>query len=70
MATIVDVAGTLAILSKDPSRPGVSVDINCSYIKSIKSTDSIKIVGKVIQLGKTLAFTQVDIYRKSDGQQR
>jgi hypothetical protein len=32
----VDVLGTLALLAEDPSKPGVSVEINVSYLSAAK----------------------------------
>ena len=32
ICTIVDVVGTLALLSVDPTKPGVSVDLNCNQL--------------------------------------
>jgi acyl-coenzyme A thioesterase 13 len=67
-ATLVDVMGTLAILSQDPQRrAGVSVDINVSYVSPCKLGDTLVCTGRVVRTGRTLAFTQVDIARLSDG---
>eukprot|EP00128_Syssomonas_multiformis_P017407 Colp12_sorted_trinity150504_noHs@30876 len=66
-ATIVDVAGTLALLSKDPTRAGVSVDMNITYMNAAKVGEDVVIKAAVQKSGKTLGFTQVDIFRKSDG---
>ena len=36
-ATLIDVVGTIALLSVDPTRPGVSVEINASYCSAAKA---------------------------------
>lgn len=64
--TLVDVVGTMAALTRDPMRAGVSVDINVSFASAAKAGDTVRCEGRVLKQGKRLAFTQVDIYRKSD----
>ena len=66
IATIVDVVGTMAILTKDPLRAGVSVDLNVTYISAAKANEKIKIIGKVLKTGKRIAFSEVSFYRSSD----
>jgi acyl-coenzyme A thioesterase 13 len=64
--TIVDIVGTMALLTVDPTRPGVSVDLSVSFVSAAKAKESIIIEGKVLKSGKRLGFTQVDIYKASD----
>lgn len=66
IATIVDVVGTMAILTKDPLRAGVSIDLNVTYIAAAKANENIKIIGKVLKTGKRLAFSEVSFYRSKD----
>ncbi len=63
-ATIVDVVGTMALLTKDPLRPGVSVDLNVTYLAAAKLGETVRIVGKVLKSGKRLGFTEVSITSK------
>jgi acyl-coenzyme A thioesterase 13 len=63
----VDIVGTLALLAKDPTKPGVTVELNCSYVSAAKAGETVEVVGVVLKSGKKLGFTQVDIKRKSDG---
>eukprot|EP00941_MAST-03F_sp_MAST-3F-sp1_P005493 g5493.t1 len=56
---IVDVVGTLALLTINPTKPGVSVEMNTSFLSAAKSGSEIKIVGKVLKSGKKLGFTEV-----------
>ncbi|KAI8329606.1 esterase [Choanephora cucurbitarum] len=64
LATIVDVAGSLAIASKGLYATGVSTDINISYISGVKQGEKINIDARVDKLGKTLAFTSVELSNK------
>lgn len=64
--TIVDIVGTLALLSLDKTRPGVSVELNTSFVAAAQGNERIKVVGSVLKTGKRLGFTQVDIFG-SDG---
>lgn len=66
-ATLVDIVGTLALLTVDPTKAGVTVELNCSYASAAKAGDTVTVVGVVLKTGKKLGFTQVDITRNSDG---
>lgn len=68
ITTLVDVVGTMALLTKDASRAGVSIELSSSFTSAAKVGDSVLCVGKVTKYGKRLGFTQVDLFRKSDGQ--
>ena len=61
ISTIVDVVGTLALLGKDPSRAGVSVEMNQSFCTAAKIGERVSIAGIVLRYGKTLGFTEVTI---------
>lgn len=61
IATIVDVVGTLALLGVDPSRPGVSVEMNQSFCSTAKIGEQVRAVGTVLRHGRTLGFTEVTI---------
>ena len=41
ICTIVDVVGTMAILSLDVTKPGVSVDLNVSFVSAAKSGEQV-----------------------------
>jgi len=66
-ALLVDVVGTLALLARDGSRGGVSVDISCQYVESCEVTDTLRCEGRVLKLGARLGYTEVMLYRQSDG---
>jgi acyl-coenzyme A thioesterase 13 len=57
--TIVDVVGTMALLSLDPLRAGVSVDLSVSFTAAAKAGSRVRIEGRVLKTGKRLGFTQV-----------
>ena len=66
VATLVDVAGTVAIMTADAQgRPGVTTDLNVSYFAAGKG----KVVAEaaVLKSGRTLAFVSVDVRREEDG---
>jgi len=65
--TIIDIVGTMALLTLDHERAGVTVDLNASYTNAARVGDTLMIEGRVLKTGKTLGFTEVTINRKSDG---
>lgn len=68
VATLVDVVGTLAIMSADRDhRPGVSTDLNVSWFSPAPGGSSVLVEATVLKSGRTLAFVQVDLRREGDG---
>jgi acyl-coenzyme A thioesterase 13 len=68
-ATIVDIVGTMACLTKDPLRPGVSVDMAQTFLSAAKVGDKVWVEGKCLRSGKRLAFTEVVLRKDSrDGE--
>ncbi|CAG8452069.1 8014_t:CDS:2 [Ambispora leptoticha] len=67
IATLMDIGGSLAIASKGLNSTGVSTDLNVSYISGATLNDVLKIEGNCEKLGKTLAYTSIDIYNKETG---
>lgn len=66
ISTIVDVVGTLALLGIDPTRAGVSVDMNQTFCSAARVGDRLSAVGTVSRYGKSLGFTEVTL-RMLDG---
>lgn len=66
-ATIVDEAGTIAILSIDPNKRGLSAELNVSWFHPIRLGDAVVIEARALKVGKTLATAVVDLRRESDG---
>lgn len=66
-ATLVDVVGTLAIVTADRhSRPGVSTDLNVTWLAPAPLDDVVIVDARVLKVGRTLAFVTVDLRRESD----
>ena len=66
ISTLVDVAGTLALLSVDPTRPGISIEMNQTFCAPARVGDEIFVRGTVLRYGRSLGFTQIDIFRGGD----
>ncbi|HUS66763.1 MAG TPA: PaaI family thioesterase, partial [Kofleriaceae bacterium] len=65
ICTLVDDAGTLALISKDrDSRPGVSTDLNVSFFAP--GEGAVIAEATVLKIGRTLGFVSVDIRREHD----
>ena len=45
-ATVIDIVGSMALLSRDPTRPGVSVEINTTYTSAAKVGETVRVVGR------------------------
>ncbi|CAJ1417632.1 unnamed protein product [Effrenium voratum] len=60
-ATLVDVLGTMALLTKDPKRPGVSVEMSQSFLAPAKGGEVITLKGEVTKYGRSLGFTEVRV---------
>jgi len=61
-STLVDIVGTLALLTKDPLRAGVSVELSASFMSAAKIGTKIRCIGRVRKAGRRLGFTTVEIY--------
>ncbi|ORY98690.1 putative PaaI_thioesterase family protein [Syncephalastrum racemosum] len=61
LATVVDIGGSLALASKGLYATGVSTDINISYISGAKEGQVVSVDCVCDKLGKTLAFTSVQL---------
>ncbi|CAG8580141.1 6572_t:CDS:2 [Cetraspora pellucida] len=67
IASLVDVCGSLAIASKGMHHTGVSTDLNVSYVGSAENGDILLMNAECVKLGKTLAFTTVEMHNKDNG---
>uniref|UniRef100_A0A0K0F505 Acyl-coenzyme A thioesterase 13 n=1 Tax=Strongyloides venezuelensis TaxID=75913 RepID=A0A0K0F505_STRVS len=65
-ATLIDCITTFACIATPQQKAGVSVDMTINYLSSAKVGDTIVVEGNILKLGKTLAFTQGNIYHKKD----
>ena len=55
---IADLTTTLPLLSLGSNNPGVSVELNISYMKAAKEGELVTVETEVLKLGKSLAFTE------------
>jgi acyl-coenzyme A thioesterase 13 len=67
-ATLVDVVGSMALLSRDPTRAGVSVDLSVSYLAAARAGDTVRCLGRALKVGRRLGFSSVELRRKADGE--
>jgi len=61
LSTIVDIGGSLAVASKGLFATGVSTDLNVTFLAPAKLGDKVIADAKLVKLGKTLAFTTVEV---------
>ena len=61
ISSLVDIVGTMALLTYDPLRPGVSVELNVSFLRPAKVESVVSVEGRVLKSGKLLGFTEVVI---------
>ena len=66
ISTLVDVFGTLALLSVDPTRGGVSVEMNTSFMSAAKEGERVVVEGTVLKYGRRMGFTEVVLRRERD----
>ena len=66
-ALLVDNISTLALTSADgqPFSYGVSVNMDLSYLKAAKLGEEILIEANVLKKGRTLAFLEVELRKRS-----
>ncbi|NP_001279122.1 acyl-coenzyme A thioesterase 13 [Callorhinchus milii] len=67
IATIVDVVSTTALLNTERATPGVSVDMNITYMNAAKVGEDLIISAEVLKQGRTLGFATVDLTSKTTG---
>lgn len=57
----------MALLTLDPLRAGVSIDLNVTFVAAAKVGEKVRIVGTVLKSGKRLGFTEVTLYKAKEG---
>ncbi|XP_011315256.1 acyl-coenzyme A thioesterase 13 [Fopius arisanus] len=62
-ATIIDCISSYALMTKS-GFPGVSVDLNVSFLKSAVPGEVITVDAKTVKAGRTLAFLEVEMFKK------
>ena len=63
-AHLVDSVTTIALMTNEGGLPGVSVDMNMTYMKGAKVGEEILIEAKTLKKGRTLAFLECEIRSK------
>ncbi|XP_023675885.2 acyl-coenzyme A thioesterase 13 [Paramormyrops kingsleyae] len=66
-ATLVDVISTSAFMYTERGLPGVSVDMNITYMNAAKVGDDVLITAQILKQGRTLGFATVDLTSKATG---
>ena len=54
-------------LTLDENRAGVSVDLNVSFCAAAQAGSELQVEGRVLKMGRKLAFTEVEITDKESG---
>ena len=67
IATVIDVVGTMALLTKDATKPGVSIEINSCYLNAAAAGDTVEFKGTVAKHGRKLGFADVELTSRSTG---
>jgi acyl-coenzyme A thioesterase 13 len=66
-AALVDHVGTVAIMSADrESRPGVTTDLNVTYLAPAQTGSTVYADAVVLRIGKIMAYVTVDVRRSAD----
>jgi acyl-coenzyme A thioesterase 13 len=66
-AALVDHVGTLAIVTADKeARPGVTTDLNVTYMAPAPLGEVVSADAEVLKIGKVMAYVTVDV-RRADG---
>ncbi|GAA6000665.1 PaaI family thioesterase [Rhodotorula paludigena] len=67
IASLVDTGGSLALASKGLYMTGVSTDMSQTFVRGAKLGETVRLQSEVINLGKTLAFTRVELHSAATG---
>lgn len=67
-ATLIDVISTIGLTTKSENVPGVSVNLNVSYLKAANEGEEVLVDSKTVRMGKKLAFLDVILKKKSTGE--
>nr|KAF6290106.1 acyl-CoA thioesterase 13 [Myotis myotis] len=57
----------MALLCTERALPGVSVDMNITYMSPAKIGEVVVITAQILKQGRTLAFASVDLTNKTTG---
>ncbi|XP_059615981.1 acyl-coenzyme A thioesterase 13-like [Phlebotomus argentipes] len=65
-ASLVDILTTVALMTTD-THPGVSVDLQVSYLRAAKEGDSVLVDATTVKTGRSLAFLECQLTHKDSG---
>uniref|UniRef100_A0AC35GPN7 Thioesterase domain-containing protein n=1 Tax=Panagrolaimus sp. PS1159 TaxID=55785 RepID=A0AC35GPN7_9BILA len=65
-STMIDIATTTALLATSTGKPGVTVNLNVACLAPAKLGETVILDAEVIKSGRSIAFTEATLYRKSD----
>ena len=63
-ATLIDSLTTIALLSRESGQPGVSIDLNVSYLSAASTGELVTITAEALKVGRTMAFTTAELKRQ------
>ncbi|XP_051172275.1 uncharacterized protein LOC127288703 isoform X2 [Leptopilina boulardi] len=66
-STLIDCITTYALVSQGSGNPGVSVNLNVSFMKAAFPGDNLIIDARTIRSGKTLAYLEAELKMKEGG---
>ncbi|XP_076248607.1 acyl-coenzyme A thioesterase 13 [Calliopsis andreniformis] len=64
-STLIDCVSTYAVMTHGTGVPGVSVNLNVSFMKPAFPGELVTVDAKTVRAGKTLAFLAVDITKNN-----
>ncbi|CDR45285.1 RHTO0S10e07536g1_1 [Rhodotorula toruloides] len=67
IASLVDTMGSLALASKGLYMTGVSTDMSQTFVRGAKLGETVRIQSELVNLGKTLAFTRIELFSAESG---
>ncbi|KAK4336409.1 TATA-box-binding protein [Rhodotorula toruloides] len=67
IASLVDTMGSLALASKGLYMTGVSTDMSQTFVRGAKLGETVRIQSELVNMGKTLAFTRIELYSAESG---
>ncbi|EZA59625.1 Acyl-coenzyme A thioesterase [Ooceraea biroi] len=65
-STIIDCVSTYAVMTHKDCHPGVSVNLNVTFIKAAFPGETVTVDAQTVRAGKKLAFLAVEL-TKNDG---
>jgi len=65
-ATLIDTLTTSSLFTTAHGSTGVSIDLSVSYLLPAQVGETVILDARVVKMGKNLAFTRADVFRKRD----